>query len=230
MEAGGGIHQQRSAIEVHRQSLDEDTDVIGFDAQETYREREGISSASRGISSYSTREYQDQLKGRGTRQAEEEEVEVGEEEERRATFQDTEEAVGGGRGGGIVDYATCEQTTFRLPAWLVCLLTYGLLLLGGVVVAVYEKKSYYACFHGFQSFMLNVLWMPILVACLLGDILLNQAYGVFFLSFVALGILFSISFLCAVFAVWRAPDGSLFQLPLLGSIALKLADKSFDHI
>ena len=243
------VAQNRPVIEVHRQGgaedvkrgvkpvLPGDLENVNIDAEVGghYLPSKGQKAGGTGTTTGGgdlkgkniSRELADDIKGRGENINLDLELAEDEDAAEQAKYVDEEEEVTTERGGSVVDYGFWEQTTFHLPAVIVCLIAYVFGLPGGAVVALIEKKSFYTSFHGFQAFMLNVFWLPFLVAALLGDLLLYSAFDVYFLSFIWLGIVSLVSIICAVMAAARAPDGKLFSLPLIGSVAKRLADKTF---
>jgi len=66
-------------------------------------------------------------------------------------------------------------TSCNIPPWLVCFIAYFFLLLGtrpisddtliilslgGLIVGLTERRSFYCCYHGWQSVMLGLAFIP----------------------------------------------------------------------
>jgi len=61
----------------------------------------------------------------------------------------------------------------------------------------------------------------------IADIILDALFGVAFVVLLWAGFVCVVNILCMIIAIIRAPDGALFQLPLLGHFAEKIACRYF---
>eukprot|EP01087_Luapelamoeba_hula_P010212 TRINITY_DN269_c0_g1_i1.p1 TRINITY_DN269_c0_g1~~TRINITY_DN269_c0_g1_i1.p1 ORF type:complete len:270 (+),score=33.79 TRINITY_DN269_c0_g1_i1:145-954(+) len=131
---------------------------------------------------------------------------------------------------GIVDYSA-SSSTLHLPVPIVCFIAYGFFLLGGFVVGLAERRSFFASFHAWQSVMINLVFAPGFVACVIIDISTALTMDIWGLTIIW-AILFVLTVIvCFVgsLARWRSGGDGLFKLPLVGSVALRITERIFNN-
>ena len=126
--------------------------------------------------------------------------------------------------GGVVSY---EGSTFCLPVGFMSMLAYVSLIWGALFLAIFETKSSYVLFHAWQSIIINVVFLPALIAAAACDLTFWFLWGWFCVFPSVAGFFALVLFVCMIFAISRAPNGKLFKLPLVGQMAKRLTDRTF---
>ncbi len=129
-----------------------------------------------------------------------------------------------GRGGDEEEagHATCCATA----GWL-CVIAYLTGWVGGLVIALAEKRNYFVVFHACQSIVVSSIYCTLAVVFALIDLLVIKGVGFSVISLVWFLLYAVLVVVCIIFAWKHRNSGDLFQIVGLGVLAERLADKFF---
>jgi uncharacterized membrane protein len=125
------------------------------------------------------------------------------------------------------DVSEERDVTCCLPVRWMCLIAYATGLVGGLLVALMEKRSYYCVFHACQSVIVCSIYVTFAIVFGLIDNLVIHSLSFSVISFVWFCLYLILMIVCIVFAWKNEQSEDLFQIIGLGRLAEKMADKLF---
>ena len=132
-----------------------------------------------------------------------------------------------GRGRWAHDRGvTCNCCGPTSVKWM-CLLAYVTGWIGGLIIALSEKRCYYLVFHACQSMVISSIYCILAAVFAVIDHLVIRSLAFSVVSFVWWCLYVILLVVCIIYAWTNADSGDLFQIVGLGSLAEKMADKFF---
>jgi len=111
---------------------------------------------------------------------------------------------------------TSDQNTNNA---IISALAYVFAWISALIVILTQKGNVYTLFHGWQSLILFLCWLPLLIIA----IIIDAVTFVGFLVAIVYILYFAVCVVCIIFAVTKAPTGELFKLPLIGNFCERKA-------
>ncbi|MBV9959793.1 MAG: DUF4870 domain-containing protein [Acidobacteria bacterium] len=94
-----------------------------------------------------------------------------------------------------------------------------------IIEVIIEKQNRFARFHALQSLLLHVAWVVVFIVCAIFIGILTAISSVFgFLSLLFL-LLLLVYLASLIFCAYKAYQGEMFKLPVVGDMADKFASK-----